>query len=177
MAENSALTPTAADQRIAWFAALGVAIHILEAALPSPLPGVKPGLANVITLIVLIQYGWKTAAWVAGLRVLVGSLLIGSFMTPTFILSASGAIASIGILGAAHAYNRYLPGAGIGPIGLGLLAATAHMGTQLYMAYLLFIPHAGIFNLAPILLTAACVFGIISGIITQHILRQLAPTA
>lgn len=174
MAESHTFTPTARDQQIAWFAALGVAIHILEAALPSPLPGVKPGLANVITLIVLVQYGWQTAAWVAGLRVLVGSLLVGSFMTPTFMLSASGAIASMLVLGVAHLLNRHLPGAGIGVIGLSLLAAITHMSMQLVAAYALFIPHSGLFNLAPVLLTAACVFGIVSGLIAQRILRELS---
>ncbi|MDQ3796483.1 MAG: Gx transporter family protein, partial [Pseudomonadota bacterium] len=83
------------DYRIAWLAALAITIHIAESALPSPLPGVKPGLANVITVITLLTFGWRAAVWVSLLRVLAGSLLIGSFLTPTFMLSFSGAAASL----------------------------------------------------------------------------------
>ena len=48
-------TATRDDHLIAGFAALAIAIHIIESAFPSPLPGVKPGLANVVTLIVLFR--------------------------------------------------------------------------------------------------------------------------
>ncbi|NNG13049.1 MAG: Gx transporter family protein, partial [Halobacteria archaeon] len=101
---------TAEDQRIAWLAALAITIHILESAFPSPLPGIKPGLANVITIVVLDQFGWRSAAWVSLLRVLCGSLLLGTFLTPTFLLSLSGAVCSIGILWLACR----LPGRGFG---------------------------------------------------------------
>ena len=82
---------TRQDHRIAWLTALAITIHIAESALPSPLPGIKPGLANVVTIVALVQYGWGTAAWVALLRVLIGSLLIGTFLSPTFLLSLAGA--------------------------------------------------------------------------------------
>ncbi|MGD9000355.1 MAG: Gx transporter family protein, partial [Granulosicoccaceae bacterium] len=35
------------DQRIARLAALAIVIHVAESALPSPLPGIKPGFANI----------------------------------------------------------------------------------------------------------------------------------
>ena len=56
---------TAEDHRIAWLTALAITIHIMESALPAPVPGLKPGLANVITIIVLLQFGWSSAAWSA----------------------------------------------------------------------------------------------------------------
>jgi len=61
---------TAEDARIAWLAALAIAIHVVEANLPSPLPGVKPGLANVVTLAALHWYGFRVAGWVSVLRVM-----------------------------------------------------------------------------------------------------------
>lgn len=160
---------TQEDHLIAWLAALAIAVHIIESALPSPLPGVKPGLANIITIAVFILYGWHTAVWVSLLRVFVGSILIGTFLSPTFMLSFSGAIASLIVLWLASR----LPGTGLGPIGLCLLSAMAHMFGQFYIAYLLFIPHDGLFNLLPLLMTAAVVFGIISGIIVRAMLKHL----
>ena len=162
---------TRQDHRIAWLTALAITIHIAESALPSPLPGIKPGLANVVTIVALVQYGWGTAAWVALLRVLIGSLLIGTFLSPSFLLSLSGAVASIAALRLAS----WLPGRGFGPVGYCLLAAMAHMCAQFFTAYWVFIPHAGLFHLLPILMTAALIFGITSGIIAQMALQRLRP--
>ncbi len=167
------LTTTRDDHRIAWLAALAITLHIVESALPSPIPGIKPGLANIITIIALIQFGWSTAAWVNLLRVLVGSVLIGSFLSPTFILSLAGALSSILVLRLAS----WLPGQGFGPIGYSVLAALAHMAGQFYTAYLLFIPHAALFHLLPVLMTAAVIFGIISGFVAHLILSQVHRTS
>ncbi len=177
-----ALLTTREDHRIAWLAALAITLHIVESTLPSPIPGVKPGLANIITILTLIQFGWSTAAWVNLLRVLVGSVLVGSFLSPTFILSLAGAISSIMVLRVAS----WLPlsgrkqgtgtigsgGSGFGPIGYSVLAAMAHMAGQFYTAYLLFIPHDALFHLLPVLMTAAVIFGIISGFIAHLILGR-----
>jgi len=78
------LAVTADDYRIARLAAAAIALTVAEAAIPLPLPGIKPGLANIVTLIVLWRYGWRDAAWVSLLRVLAGSLLLGQFLAPAF---------------------------------------------------------------------------------------------
>lgn len=163
------LTATAEDQRIAWLTAVAITIHIAESALPSPLPGVKPGLANIITVAVLVQFGWRAAAWVAVLRVLAGSLLIGTFLTPTFVLSFGGSLASIIALW----FGTRLPGLGFSAIGYSLLAAIAHMGAQFLLAWALFIPHPGLVHLLPILMTAAVFFGVVNGIIAARLIGSL----
>lgn len=157
------------DRLVAGFAALAIAIHILEASFPSPLPGIKPGLANVVTLVVYLRHGIAIAAWVSGLRVLVGSLLVGTFLSPTFVLSASGAIAALLVMGIVGRIG----GRHVGPVGLSVAAAIAHMTTQIYVAYLLFIPNAALFKLVPILQTAALIFGMVSGIIAAIVLGIL----
>ncbi len=164
------LKSTAEDSRIAWLTALAVSIHVLESSLPSPIPGLKPGLANIITITVLCQFGWRTAAWVSILRVLVGSLILGTFLSPTFMLSFSGALASIFVLW----LGSRLPGRGFGPLGYSLLASIAHISAQFVTAYQLFIPHPGLWRLFPVLLTFAIVLGIINGIISRSLLKSVA---
>lgn len=163
------ITPTREDRRIAYLAALAIAIHIAESALPSPLPGVKPGLANVVTVVTFILYGWRTAAWVVALRVLVGSVLAGTFLSPTFLLSMSGAMASLLVLGIAS----WLPRHGLGSVGLSILAALGHMAAQFYIAYALFIPHPGLWHLLPVLMTMALLFGLVSGLIGAMALQGM----
>ena len=163
------LQTTRDDHRIAWFTALAITIHIAESALPSPMPGVKPGLANVITIAVLVRFGWQTAVWVNLLRVLAGSLVIGTFLTPTFILSLSGALASTVLL----ILLSHLPGQGCSAIGYSVASALIHIVTQFWVAYWLFIQHESFVWLLPLLLTAALGFGLVTGIIAQAMLEKL----
>jgi heptaprenyl diphosphate synthase len=162
-----------ADYLIAWWTALAITIHILEAALPSPVPGIKPGLANVIVVAVLVCYGWRYAAWVGMLRVLVGSLLIGTFLTPTFMLSLSGAIASVVMLGMAWKWSQWFSSWAVGPLGYSVLAALAHMAGQFVAAYLVLIPHPALFKLMPVFMTMALVFGVVSGIIANAMINRV----
>lgn len=166
------LTATADDLRIAWLAALAVAIHVLEAAFPSPLPGVKPGLANVVVIMTLLLYGWRAALSVAVLRVVAGSLFLGTFLSPTFLLSLSGALAALAGLGLAWA----IAGRRLSAIGLSVIAALAHMTGQFLVAWGLFIPTDAIWRLYPILMSASLIFGLVSGTIAQAIIRQLTTT-
>jgi heptaprenyl diphosphate synthase len=155
------------DHRVAKLAALAIGLHLVEAILPSPLPGVKPGIANIVTLFVLYRFDFATAAWVSLLRVFAGSLLLGQFLSPTFALSLSGALMSLGILSLA----QYLPKQHFGPISLSILGAFAHMAGQLILVRFWLIPHAGVAYLVPLFMAAALLFGVINGLVTSHLLK------
>jgi len=163
---------TAEDRRVAWLATAAVGLSLVDAAIPSPLPGVKPGLANIVTLVVLARYGWGTAVWVSGLRVLAGSLLLGYFLAPGFFLSLTGTTLSLLTLGLA----RHLPQRWFGPVSLSILAAFAHIGGQLLLARVWLIPHDGVFLLTPVFAGAALVFGTINGLIAAKLLAEPPPT-
>ena len=154
------------DHHIARMAALALGLSILEAAIPSPLPGVKPGLANIITLIVLTRYGWRTAVWVSLLRVLAGGLLFGNFLAPGFFLSLSGALCSLAVLAA----SQHLPQRWFGPVTHSALAAFAHIAGQLLLVYFWLIPHIGLLYLVPVFAAAALLFGTVNGLIAAHFL-------
>ncbi|MGL6080508.1 Gx transporter family protein [Methyloversatilis discipulorum] len=162
--------PSARDRRLARYAAAAIAASLIEAAIPSPLPGVKPGLANIVILIVLARHGWRDAAWVSVLRVIAGSLLAGQFLAPGFFLAATGALVSLAVLGALQA----LPWRWLGPVGRSVAAAFAHIGGQLVLARLWLVPHDGLFNLAPVFFAAALVFGVVNGVVADRLLRDNA---
>jgi heptaprenyl diphosphate synthase len=163
------LTTTPEDHRIARLAAAAIGLALIDAAIPLPLPGVKPGLSNIVTLIVLARYGWGTAAWVSGLRVIAGGLMLGQFLSPGFFMSLCGAIASLCVL----ALAIRLPRRWFGPVSWSILAAFAHIGGQLVLARLWLIPHNGLFYLVPIFSVAALTFGIINGLIAARLLAEL----
>ena len=157
------------DHRIAKLAAAALGLTLLEAAIPSPLPGVKPGLANIITLVVLMRFGWRSAAWVTILRVMAGSIVLGTFLSPTFVLSLGGAIVSLAMLALAQS----LPERWFGTVTLSILAALAHFAGQLAVVYFWLIPHAGIAYLIPIFAGAALLFGTLNGLAAATLLARL----
>ncbi|HMX16352.1 MAG TPA: Gx transporter family protein [Rhodocyclaceae bacterium] len=164
------LAITADDRRIARHAAAAIVLAIAEAAIPTPLPGVKPGLANIVVLIVLQRHGWGDAAWVSLLRVFAAALLMGQLFAPGFFLSLGGALASL----AALAATSRLPARLFGPVTHSLAAAFAHVGAQLLLARVWLVPHDGVFHLLPAFAAAAFVFGIVNGLVASHFLAGAA---
>lgn len=157
------------DHRIAKLAALAIGLHLIEAVVPSPLPGVKPGIANIVTLYVLYRFDFVTAAWVSLLRVFASSLLFGNFLSPTFALSLAGAFLSLCVLYlVSHLPKRYF-----GPLSLSVLAAFAHMAAQLLLVRYWLIPHAGIAYLIPIFMSASLLFGCINGLVVNTLLKKV----
>jgi len=169
---NEQIEITEEDRKIAAFAALAIVIHVLESSFPSPVPGIKPGLANIVTLLVLFRYGWRFAVWVSLLRVTAGSLLLGTFMSPTFFLSLSGALASL--LAMLLLWTSMRPW--VGMAGVSILASISHVLAQLLVAWWLFIPHRGILALTPILIAAGVFFGLFNAIIASSIEKRLVNT-
>lgn len=165
------LETSAEDHHIAKMAAVALGLTVLENAIPTPLPGVKPGLANIVTLIVLARYGWRAAAWVSLLRVVAGSLLFGNFLAPGFFLSLSGAVCSLAVL----ALSMYLPQRFFGAVTHSILAAFAHIAGQMIVVYLWLIPHTGIAYLIPVFAVAALVFGTANGLIAAVFMRETKP--
>lgn len=156
------------DHRVARLAAAAIGLSLVDAAIPMPLPGVKPGLANIVVLVVLVRYGWTTAAWVSLLRVLAGSLLLGQFLAPGFFLALAGTFASLAALAAAHR----LPRRHFGPLSWSVCAAFAHIAGQLLLVRAWLVPHDGVFKLAPVFAISALAFGVANGLIACRILAE-----
>ena len=166
------LQSTPEDHRIAQLAAAAIGLALIDAAIPLPLPGVKPGLSNVITLIVLARYGWGAAVWVSALRVVAGSLLLGQFLAPGFFMSLTGAVFSLLVLSVVCR----LPRRWFGVVSCSVFADFSHVAGQLLLARAWLIPHNGVFYLVPFFSLAALAFGIINGLIAARLLVEL-PTA
>ena len=58
--------------------AVGLVLFLFESFIPRPLPWLKPGLANIATLFTLYTFDLRCALTVTLLRILLGSLIIGS---------------------------------------------------------------------------------------------------
>ena len=70
--------------------AISLVIFILEAQIPPlvPIPGIKLGLANIITLIAVYAVGRREAFIILMLRIIIGSIYSGNMQS--FIYSLAG---------------------------------------------------------------------------------------
>jgi len=172
------LEPNKSDLIIASLTAVAIAIHVVESSIPSIIPGIKPGLSNVITLICLFTFGFKTAAQVNLLRVFISSLLIGSFLSPTFILSLTGAICSLIMMAFLwtlfNLSNSNFQNGFVGPIGVAVATSLSHMLGQFYVAWFLYIPHPQLFKMLPIFITISVILGVVSGLLSLVFLKSQA---
>lgn len=74
---------------LAMFTTMSLVIFVLEAQIPVPIPipGMKLGLANIITLFVLQKYRVRDALAVLMMRILLGSLFTGTLVSCFYSLS------------------------------------------------------------------------------------------
>ena len=74
--------------RCALLTAIALAIFVLEAQIPIPfpVPGMKLGLSNIITLFALFSFGWKDALAIVVIRILLGNLASGQVMALLYSL-------------------------------------------------------------------------------------------
>jgi len=154
---------------LALFTALAVALHTLEALLPSPAPWFRPGFANILTVTVLLIYGGR-AAWSLTLaRIGIGALFLGTIFTPGFFLSLSGGVAAVGVMSFAAAAS----GRRLGPVGVSALGATAHAFGQLLAARFLIVQHDGLWLLLPYFLLFSLVVGSVNGLIASFLVERM----
>ncbi len=73
---------------LALYTTLSLAIYAAESALPPliPIPGIRLGLANIISLLLLRHYSAGEAAMVLTARILLSSLLFGQLMSLLYSL-------------------------------------------------------------------------------------------
>lgn len=147
---------------------LALGLHIFEGLIPMPtdlvVPGFKLGLANIVTLYVVMNFGTKDAVSVSILRTVLGSLLSGTFMTVTFFFSFSGGLVSAIIMGLLYKYgSKYFS-----MLGISLVGALTHNIAQLIAASLV-IQTVGIFAYLPYMLFFALPTGAFVGLVTGQV--------
>ena len=152
---------------------LALGLHIFEAMIPLPtdimVPGVKLGLANIVTLYVIMNFGTRDGVVVSILRTLLGSLFSGTFMTPTFYFSFAGGLMSAIVMGLLHKYgSKYLS-----MMGVSLIGALTHNVAQLTVAALM-IEQSLILVYLPVMLFAALPTGAFVGVVTGKVNKHYA---
>ncbi|MBP2625966.1 MAG: Heptaprenyl diphosphate synthase component [Firmicutes bacterium] len=155
---------------LALFIALASVLHVVESWLPLPLPvpGIKLGLANIISMIVIVMFGWRDAIYVAILRVFLAALFGGIFLGPAFAMSLSGAIGSIAFM--AYVYHHWHRAFSV--IGISIIGAVVHNVVQITVAALL-VSSITLLWYLPYLILFALPTGLATGMTTLYFLAKV----
>ncbi len=140
-----------------------VVIHTVESALPLPMPvpGVRLGLANIITLLTLIMFGLRSGLLIAILRSVLGSLFVGGLLGFGFWLSITAGVTSCLTM----ALVLLLQKKGlVSLISVSVLGAAVHNLTQLGLASLIIANPDLLIGYYPLLLLLSVPTGIFTGI-------------
>ena len=141
-------------------------IFIIEAQRPpiAPIPGIKLGLANVVTLFAIYLLGYKEAAKIHILRIVLGSIFTGQ--TISFMYSISGGICCLLVMMLCRKLisKDFIWLAGI-------FSAIAHIVGQLAVAMLV-LGTVSVLYYAPIVLVSSIVTGFFTGLCVQFLLKK-----
>lgn len=156
--------------RVALLAAYAIALHGFEALIPLPVPWLRLGLANIVTLATLLVLGFRAALFVTLIRVFLASVFTGTFLGPAFLLSLSGGLAGTLAMGLAAPLTPRV----FGTVGLSLIGALFHNLAQLTCAYVLFIGNIKpVLIVAPVLVLIGAATGFVNGLATDLLVRSL----
>lgn len=150
---------------------LALVISYLERFIPLqafvPLPGIKLGLANIITIFILYFYDIPTAVIVLFVRIFLSSLLFGGITS--FVFSLTGGLLALLIMAILIKLN-------IKPLtiyGISIAGAAFHNFGQILAAYAI-LQDIAVFGYLPFLLISSIVTGIITAVFSNLVLNRLS---
>lgn len=147
--------------------ATALIMFLIELQIPplSPIPGIKPGLSNIITLFCLYTLGGKWALQVLLCRICLGCFLTGQ--ASAILYSLAGGLPALGLscLLKRHFHGNQLWVASV-------FSAITHNVCQLLCAIFLTATPSLLFYL-PVLLIAGIIAGAFTGVAAQGVLQRL----
>lgn len=152
---------------LAVLTAVSLIIFVIELQIPNPfpIPGIKLGLANIITVYAVYHYRAAEVAAVVTVRLLLGSLFSGNFMA--LIYSASGALLCLigmlllkRIIDERHLWLSSVLGAVLHNTGQTAAALIMLRTPQLLLYY-------------PFLIVSGCLAGAFTGLCAQLVTGRL----
>ena len=151
---------------LALLTAIALTIFMVEAQIPAlvPIPGIKLGLSNIVTVFAVFALGPKDACLVLAARIFLGAVFAGNFST-IFYSAAGGALAiavTIGLRRILTKKQLWVAGA---------LGAVAHSIGQMAMAMLLTLT-PGLLVYLPVMIAVSIVTGTFTGLCAQFLVNR-----
>lgn len=152
---------------MAMFTAASLIVFVIEAQIPAPIPvpGVKLGLANVVTLIAMVMLGRREAGLILLVRIAMVSMFTGG--VSAFIFSIAGGALAYAVM---CLTLKLFPEKLLWVVSV--LGAIAHNLGQL-IAAIIITKTSSLMLYAPVLLASAVVTGAFTGIAAMYLTQRL----
>ena len=152
---------------MAMLTAASLIVFVIEAQMPAPVPvpGVKLGLANVITLVAMLLLGRREAGLILLVRIAMGSVFAGG--VSGFIFSICGGVLAYAVM---CLTIKAFPLKMLWVVSA--LGAVAHNTGQLIAAVAI-TKTAALLVYAPALLASGIVTGVFTGLAAIYLFRRL----
>ena len=152
---------------MAMLTAISMIVFLIEAQIPIPIaiPGVKLGVANVITLFALWTLGWREAGTILVVRIFLGNLIVGNMMGMLYSMAGGVLCWVVMCLVKPLIDRRHI-------WVMSMLGAVGHNVGQLAVAVWVS-GTAAIALYAPVLLLAGLVTGFFTGKCAQAVLNHM----
>lgn len=134
-----------------------------------PLPGVKLGLANIVTMFALFYLGLPSAITITVIRCVLASFLFGG-MSSLFYSLAGAFLALVMMALLKLGYSRIFS-----LIGISMGGAAAHNIGQIMMASLM-MRNTAVFAYLPVLLLTGLVTGLLTAIVSLNLFSIIEKT-
>ena len=144
-------------------------LSYIEAIVPLgllPLPGCKPGLANVVSLITLYSFGFFPALLTVTARCLLSALLFGGLTG--FLFSFSGALLALISMAALKKTGLF------SMFSVSVTGATAHNLCQVAVACLM-LGSMSVISYLPVLMLWSLVFGCVTAVLAVAVMSKVKP--
>ena len=150
--------------------ALAIVLSLAERLFPLdaivPVPGVKLGLANVVTLFALTRLPTRDAVAILLCRVTLSSLLMGS--VTAFLFSLFGGLLALAVMGLLlRAEGRFCS-----VLGVSVASAAAHNIGQI-IAAVIWMKTGAVVAYLPLLLVMSVPLGLVTGLTAAVVLSHL----
>ncbi len=150
---------------LAMLTAVAMILSYVESLLPSAgIPGVKMGLANIAVIFALFRFGWKEAAALSLVRVVLVSLLFGS--VGAMLYSLAGAVLSLAVMALLRRIDRF------STVGVSVAGGVAHNAGQILMAMLI-LQTKQLLGYLPVLAVSGIAGGVLTGLVAALLIRRI----
>lgn len=153
--------------RMALLTAVALTIFLVEAQLPPllPVPGVKLGLANIVTVYAVFAMGPGEAVLILAARVILGSIFSGQMMSLLYAAAGGACAVLVTVLLRPVLRKNQIFVAGV-------LGAMAHCLGQMAVAIAV-TSTPGLAAYLPVMLACAMVTGLFTGLCAQFLTGRL----
>lgn len=148
---------------------ISLALHYIEGFIPVPVPapGVKLGLANIITMVTIVLFGLRENLALVILRSFLGAVF-GGVISSFFFSVTGGVLSAITMYFMYHHYKDYFS-----LMGISIVGAIFHNIGQLFVASAL-VSNFGIFTYLPILMLSGIITGYFVGLTAKYMIKILS---